>query len=193
MKRLHLALLALLFLFPAPAGAAQWQLDPDHSNFYFEVKHIYSTIRGRFTDFSGDVVFDPAHPEKSRFNFDVRIKSVNTLIGKRDTHLRSSDFFDEAKYPLMRFRSSAVTPLGNNVYKVDGTLTIKDVSKKVSLDFRYHGQKDHPGMKKTVAGMDAALSLNRLQYRVGDGKFYKMGIVDKDVAILVSLELLRDR
>jgi polyisoprenoid-binding protein YceI len=193
MKRLSLVLLALLFLCPSPAEAAKWQLDPDHCNFYFDVKHIYSTIRGKFTEFSGDVEFDPARPEKSKFNFDVRVQSINSLIAKRDTHLRSSDFFDESKYPVMTFRSSSVTPAANNVYKVDGTLTIKNVSKKVSLDFRYHGQKNHPGMNKVVAGLDTAFTIDRLQYHVGEGKFYTMGLVDKDVAILISLELLRDR
>jgi polyisoprenoid-binding protein YceI len=193
MKRFYFLLLTLVLSLPLPATAAQWQLDPDHTNFYFEVQHIYSTIRGRFTEYNGDVFFDPAQPEKSRFNFEVKIDSINTMIGKRDTHLRSADFFDAAKYPLMTFRSARVTHAGDNVYRVDGTLTIKDVSQEISLQFVYHGQKDNPLMKKVVAGLDCRFSLDRLQYHVGDGKFYTMGVVGKDIDILISMEMLRDR
>lgn len=193
MKRFYFLLLSIVLSLPLPATAAQWQLDPDHTNFYFEVQHIYSTIRGRFTEYTGDVFFDPAQPEKSRFNFAVKVDSINTMIGKRDTHLRSADFFDAARYPLMTFRSARVTPTGDNVYRVDGTLTIKDVSQELSLQFVYHGQKDHPLMEKVVAGLDCSFSLDRLQYHVGDGKFYTLGVVGKDIAILISIEMLRDR
>ena len=80
----------------------------------------------------------------------------------------------------------------DNVYIVDGTLTIKDVSKNLSLEFVYHGQKDNPLKPgETVAGLDSRLTIDRLEYNVGDGKFYKMGVVDKDVNIAFTMELLR--
>ena len=192
MKRILLVLLFLLLMVPLQGFAQQWQLDPVHTNFYFEVKHTYAAVRGQFTEFTGDVYFDPDNPAKSKFDFVIKVDSVDTRVGKRDTHLRSPDFFDAGKYPLITFTSSKVTPAGDNKYIVEGTLTIKDVSRDLALEFTYHGQKENqlkPG--ETVAGLDSRLILDRLEYHVGDGKFYNMGVVGKDVDILITLEMLR--
>jgi polyisoprenoid-binding protein YceI len=194
MKKLSLWLLLFLVLTAVPARAQQWQLDPDHTRFFFAIQHIYATVRGEFADFTGDVAFDPAHPEQSHFILVVKTASVNTNIGKRDTHLRSGDFFDTGKYPQMTFRSSKVTKTGDNHYRVDGVLTIKDVSKQMPLEFIYHGQKDSPLMPgKIVAGLDTTFTLDRLAFHVGDEKFYKMGAVGKDVEVQITMELLRDK
>ena len=194
MKKILMMLLLLLVLAPLQAVAQQWNIDPVHTNFYFDVKHTYATVRGQFMDFTGDVNFDPNNPGKGKFDFVIKVDSVDTRIGKRDTHLRSPDFFDAAKYPVMTFKSSKVSQAGENNYIVEGTLTIKDVSKDLALEFAYHGQKENPLKKgEIVAGLDAKLTIDRLAYRVGDGKFYKMGVVGKDVDILFTLELLRDQ
>lgn len=192
MKKLLFFLLFFIVMGPFAAGAQQWQLDPVHTNFYFEVKHTYAAVRGQFADFTGDVYFDPANPEKSKFDFVIKVDSIDTNVGKRDTHLRSPDFFDTAKFPLMTFKSSKVTYAGDNKYIVEGTLTIKDVAKNLALEFIYHGQKKNPANPgETVAGLDSRLTIDRLEYHVGDGKFYKIGLIDKDVDILVTLEMLR--
>lgn len=181
-------------MIPAQAMAEKWQIDPAHSNFFFEVKHIYAAVRGQFLDFTGEVVFEPASPEKSKFDFTIKIDSIDTKIGKRDTHLRSPEFFDAEKYPEITFRSTRVTKADDNIYNVDGKLTIKDVTKEVALVFNYHGQKENPLQPgEVVSGLDARLIIDRLAYSVGDGKFYRMGVVGKDVDILVTLELLRDK
>ena len=192
MQKILAVLLCLIFMGGGQAFAQQWQLDPVHTNFYFEVKHTYAAVRGQFTEFTGDVYFDPDNPEKSRFDFVIKVDSIDTKVGKRDTHLRSPDFFDAGKYPVMTFTSSKVTHAGDKKYIVEGTLTIKDVSKNLALEFIYHGQKENPLKPgETVAGLDSRLTLDRLEYHVGDGKFYNMGVVGKDVDILLTLELLR--
>lgn len=194
MKKILFILLIVFLAWPLNAMAKEWKLDPVHSNFFFDIQHTYSTVRGQFGEFTGDVAFDPSSPEKSRFNFEIKVNSVDTREGKRDTHLRSADFFDAGKYPAITFKSGKVATAGDNRYIVDGTLTIKDVSKDVSLEFNYHGQKENPLKPgQMVAGFDSRLTINRLEYHVGDGKFAKMGVVDKDVAILVTLEILRDK
>ena len=194
MKKIVLLLLFFVALAPIHAAARQWNLDTVHTNFFFDVKHTYATVRGQFMDFSGDVYFDPDHPEESRFEFAIKVNSVDTKVGKRDTHLRSPDFFDAAKYPLITFESARVVSAGDNKYIVEGTLTIKDVSRDLALEFVYHGQKDNPLKPgEIVAGLDTRLTIDRLAFNVGDGKFYKMGVVGKDVDILLTLELLRDR
>jgi len=194
MKRLLFILLFLFTFWPFQAMSQEWKLDPVHSNFYFDIDHTYATVRGRFTDFSSNVHFDPERPEKSSFDFVIKADSIDTGIGKRDTHLRSPDFFDAGKYPLITFKSTKVSPAGDNRYNVEGTLTIKDVSRDLVLEFVYHGQKENPAKAgETVAGLDSRLMIDRLEYLVGDGKFYKIGLVGKDVAILITLELLRDK
>jgi polyisoprenoid-binding protein YceI len=194
MKKIVLLLLFFVALAPIHAAARQWNLDTVHTNFFFDVKHTYATVRGQFMDFSGDVYFDPDHPEESRFEFVIKVNSVDTKIGKRDTHLRSPDFFDAAKYPLMTFKSTRVSSAGDNKYIAAGTLTIKDVSRDLALELVYHGQKENPLKPgEIVAGLDTRLTIDRLEYHVGDGKFYKMGVVGKDVDIFFTLELLRDK
>lgn len=190
-----LFVLFLVFLgWPLQAFSSEWQIDPVHTNFYFDVKHIYSTVRGQFGEFSGNVSFDPDRLDTSRFDFEIKVDSIDTRVGKRDTHLRSPDFFDAGKYPAMTFKSKKVASAGGNKYIVDGILTIKDVSKDLALEFIYHGQKENPLKPgQIVAGLDSRLVLDRLEYHVGDGKFYKMGAVGKDVSILITLELLRDK
>jgi len=192
MKKIVFLLLFFIVMVPFQAVAQQWELDPAHTNFFFEVKHTYAAVRGQFMDFTGDVYFDPANLTKSKFDFVIKVKSIDTKIGKRDTHLRSPDFFDASKYPLMTYKSSKVLYAGANKYIVEGKLTIKDVTRDLPLEFVYHGQKDNPVKPgQTVTGLDARLTLDRLEYNVGDGKFYKMGVVDKDVDIMITLEMLR--
>jgi polyisoprenoid-binding protein YceI len=194
MNKIVFFLLFLFVLMPVQVLAQQWNLDPAHTNFYFEVKHTYAAVRGQFTKFSGDVYFDPANPGKSKFDFVVKVDSIDTRIGKRDTHLRSPDFFDAKRFPEMVFKSSKISKAGGNKFIVDGKLTIKGVTKDLVLEFDYLGQKDNPLKPgQLVAGLDARLTLDRLAYNVGDGKFYKMEVLGKDVDILVTLELLRDK
>ena len=192
MKKIVFLLLFFIVMVPFQAVAQQWELDPAHTNFFFEVKHTYAAVRGQFMDFTGDVYFDPANLTKSKFDFVIKVKSIDTKIGKRDTHLRSPDFFDASQYPLMTYKSSKVLYAGANKYIVEGKLTIKGVTRDLSLEFVYHGQKDNPVKPgQTVTGLDARLTLDRLEYNVGDGKFYKMGVVGKDVDIMITLEMLR--
>jgi polyisoprenoid-binding protein YceI len=192
MKKLLFFLLLFLLIGPMQAIAQQWELDQAHTNFFFEVKHTSAPVRGQFMDFTGDVYFDPDNLAKSKFNFVIKVDSVDTKIGKRDTHLRSPDFFDAGKFPEINFKSSKVTHAEDNKYIVEGTLTMKDVSRALALEFVYHGQKDNPVKPgQTVTGLDSMLILDRLEYNVGDGKFYKLGVVGKDVDILITLEMLR--
>ena len=194
MKKTLLLFVLLLIFMPFQAAAQNWQIDTVHTNFYFEVKHTYAVVRGQFMDFSGDISFDPENPGESRFDFVIQTDSVDTKVGKRDTHLRSPDFFDATNYPTMTFKSTKVNKLAQDKFMVEGQLTIKDVTRDIALEFIYHGQKENPlNKKQIVAGLDTSLVLDRLEYHVGDGKFYKMGVVGKEVSILLTIELLRDK
>ena len=192
MKKIIYLILSLLLLGQTHVMAHEWKIDSNHSGILFDIKHIYSTVRGHFSDFSGDVFFDPDNLGKSKFDFVVKVDSINTNNGKRDTHLRSDDFFAASKYPVMTFKSSRVSHAGGNKYVLEGKMTIKNTTKDMVLEFIYWGQKENPFKKnEMVAGFDTLFKINRLDYHVGDGKFHKMGVVGKDVDILISLEAVR--
>ena len=199
MKKYLLLLISFLFCWlmagqTVQAAPPNWKFDPVHSSFYFGVQHIYSTIWGYFEDFSGTFRFDPENLAASKIDIQVKTKSIITNSRKRDTHLRSAEFFDAGKYPEMTFTSSSITHIGGNQYEVSGKLTIKDVSKDIVLPLTFHGIKDNPlNPKELVAGFDSHLTLDRFDYHVGTGKFYDMGVVGDKVKIYISLEMLRDK
>ena len=198
MKKLSVIAIVFLFLFLNTgnlfAAARTWEIDTAHSNFYFTVDHVYSKVRGRFNEFSGEVKFDPSNLADSRFFFEIQVDSIDTSIAKRDKHLQSADFFDSGKYPVMTFESVKITDAGNNLYKVAGKFTIKGATYDLVLPLKFEGIKSHPAAEgKDVAGFNGTVTIDRLAYKVGTGKFYEMGLVGKDVDILVTLEVLSDR
>jgi polyisoprenoid-binding protein YceI len=195
MKRLSCMTIALVFFILAGqnvlAAARGWELDKAHSNFYFRIDHIFSKVDGNFNDFSGEINFDPKNLAESRFFFEIKTDSINTNLAKRDKHLQSSDFFDESKFPTMTFQSVKITDIGNNVYEVFGKLTVKGEAYDLTLPLSLAGVKDHPAVKnKEVIGFNGAVTIDRLVYKVGTGKFAEMGVVGKDVEVLVTLEAL---
>jgi polyisoprenoid-binding protein YceI len=185
---------AILFSGFTQAAPVEWNIDKAHSNFYFDIRHIFSTIRGSFDGFTGKVLIDSEKPEASSVTFDVEVKSVNTGINQRDNHLRTKDFFDAGKFPLMKFKSTSVKQVEGNKYVMTGDFTIKDVTKTIEVPFTYLGVKDNPSKQgELVSGFDALFTIDRLAYNVGDGSFYKMGLIDKDVKIFISLELTKKK
>lgn len=196
-KRLFPLVVVLVVTFlvsPLRAEVRPWEIDKEHTNFYFSVDHIFAKVQGRFTDFSGTILFDPAHLNNSKISFEIKVNSVDTGIGKRDKHLLSKDFFEASQYPLITFVSTGITKAGESTYTVNGNLTIKGVTTNLALPLVYNGAKDHPlspGME--VAGFNGHLTLDRLAYKVGDGKYYQMGAVGKDVAVLATIEVLRKK
>jgi len=199
MKKYILLLIAVLFCSfitgqTVKAAPPNWKFDPVHSSFNFGVQHIYSTVWGYFEDFSGTFRFDADNLAESKIDIQVKTKSITTNSRKRDTHLRSAEFFNAASFPLMTFTSSTITHIDGDQYEVSGKLTIKDVSKDIVLPLTFHGIKDNPlNPKELVAGFDSHLTIDRFDYHVGTGKFYDMGVVGKNVTISMSLEMLRDK
>jgi polyisoprenoid-binding protein YceI len=198
MKRSLIAtiiLVSLLLSGQTALGAAQnWELDKPHSNFYFLVDHIFSKVGGQFNDFVGEVKFDTANLAESRFFFEIKTDSIDTNIAKRDKHLQSGDFFDSGKFPLMTFESTQITDVGNNKYEVLGKFMVKGKTYDLTLPLVLAGIKDHPAVKgKEVIGFNGELTLDRLAYQIGTGKFYDLGIVGKDVKIFVTFEALSDK
>ncbi len=193
MKRVSFfaTLVIAAFFMVNSAVARTWEVDKAHSNFYFTVDHIFSKVMGHFNEYSAEVVFDPANLEASYFYFEIKAESVDTNIAKRDKHLQSPDFFDAAKFPLLTFRSKSIADKGNGKYDVAGIFTVKGEEYELLLPLRLVGVKEHPAVKgKDVIGFNGSVSIDRLAYKVGTGKFYDLGVVGKTVDILVSIEAL---
>ena len=189
-----LLIAVMILIFSAAAAMAQtWQADKDHTEIRFEINHILTTVSGYFRDYDADISFDPKHPEDAKFNFTVKVKSVDTHIKKRDAHLGTEEFFDSDTYPEMTFVSKKISKIDQGRYALEGILTIKDVSKNIKTQFQYFEPKPHPFAKgKMVSGFATQFSLNRLDYHVGNGKYVKMGIVGQDVHVALTIEALAD-
>ncbi|MFH8752768.1 YceI family protein [Streptomyces rimosus] len=117
-----------------------YTIDPAHSRIGFTVRHAMVTnVRGAFATHEGTLHLDGADPARSTASVDVTIASVDTGIADRDAHLRGSDFFDAEAFPLMTFRSTAAERVGDATYRVTGDLTIKDVTRPLTIDLEYQG------------------------------------------------------
>ncbi|MFD6891307.1 YceI family protein [Streptomyces sp. NPDC059957] len=126
-----------------PALAAltgDYVIDASHSSIGFTVRHAMVTnVRGTFAEHEGALHLDGADPSRSTASIEVKIASIDTGIGDRDGHLRSGDFFDAETFPLMTFRSTEAQQLGGDKYRITGELTIKDVTRPLSIDLEFGG------------------------------------------------------
>ena len=175
------------------AEAEIWEIDKAHSNIYFDVRHTYATVRGQFDEFSGMLRFDPDNLAVSSVRFEISTKSINTRIPNRDNHLRSEEFFAANRYPAMTFQSIGVKQKEGNQYTLVGNLTIKGKTHKVAMPFTYFGVRENPLKKgQMVAGFETRFSIDRLEYLVGQGKYFEMGVIGRNVDILITLEVLKN-
>ncbi|MFI6767127.1 YceI family protein [Streptomyces sp. NPDC050355] len=126
-----------------PALAAltgDYTIDPAHSSIGFTVRHAMVTnVRGSFGDYAGTLGLDGSDPSRSTASLDIKIASIDSGIADRDAHLRSADFFDAETFPLMTFRSTAAEHLGGDRYRITGDLTLRDVTKPLTIDLTFNG------------------------------------------------------
>lgn len=166
-----------------------WTVDPMHSSVNFNIKHMgISFVQGRFDKFDGKVSTPGATLDNAQFNFSVQTESINTGVEPRDKHLKSADFFDVEKFPSMKFESTSLVKGKNNNYTLKGKLTVKDVTKEVSIPVTFGGvTKNQQG--KDVAGLQAKFTVNRLDYNI---KYDPTGAgVAKDVDVVLFFELVK--
>jgi polyisoprenoid-binding protein YceI len=184
-KHLSLSSLLLLSLTAAPALADKYDVDAAHSTLSFSIGHMGLTdIDGRFGDFQGVINWDPQDPNDTSVSFTAQAKSIDTGVAQRDDHLRTADFFE--KYPTLTFKSTKVSHLGEDRYRVDGELTIHGVTRPVTTTARIVGPKDVSGTEKI--GFRTTFVINRLDYKVGEGKFSADTMIGHNVFIEVKGE-----
>src|SRR5262245_54843008 len=145
----------------SPALAADTLVvDRAHSEASFRIRHLFSSVRGRFTAFEGTIWMDAARPEASAVTFTIDASSIDPDNADRDRHLRSGDFFDVENHPAITFKSDQVKATGKDTYDVTGTLTMRGVAKTITLPVKYLGAgKDPWGNQR--AGFSTAITLQR--------------------------------
>lgn len=161
MKRLAAAALSLLSV---SAFAATWDIDSSHTAAKFSVKHMMvSDVQGTLGRVTGTIDLDDKDVTKSKVDLSIAI-DPQTQEPKRDTHLKSPDFFDAEKFPKATFKSSKVEKAGDNKLKVTGALTLKDVTKDVTLDVTLTPEVVNPFTKAPTRGAIATATINRTDW-----------------------------
>jgi polyisoprenoid-binding protein YceI len=176
----------------ATTGAAAWNIDPAHSNVEFAIRHLMiSTVKGRFADVKGALVLDDADVTRSTVDVTIGVASIDTRVGQRDDHLRSGDFFDAERFPAITFKSRRVQQDGDGL-KVTGDLTIRDVTREVTLDVTPEGRGSDPwgGVR---AGFSATTKISREDFGLTWNQVLETGgvAVGKDVKISIEAELVK--
>ena len=176
------------------AGARSYEIDGSHSSASFKVRHLMvSNVRGEFGHISGQVVIDEVDVTRSSVDVSIDASTINTHDQKRDEHLRSADFFDVATYPAITFKSKRVQPGKGGDLFVTGDLTIRGVTKEVTLDVEPLSPEVNDPWGNVKRGASARARINRKDFNVVWNAALDGGgvLVGDDVAITLEVELGR--
>jgi polyisoprenoid-binding protein YceI len=193
MKRL--LALALVATIPGLAAAevSTWTFDPAHTSSQFSVRHlVISTVRGQFSRTTGALRLDEKDLTKSTVEATVYVNTIDTRVTARDTHLKSPDFFDAAKYPTMTFKSTKVVKAGADTLKVTGDLTLKGTTKPVVFEVSYSPVAIVGMGGELRRGFSATAKINRKDFGLSWSKMVEAGpAVGDEVSIVVDAEVIK--
>ncbi|MGC4122568.1 MAG: YceI family protein [Myxococcales bacterium] len=185
---------AVLVSVPVQALAADFDIDTSHSQVGFAVKHLMvSTVKGEFQKVSGTVSYDPKKPEATALDVTIDIGSISTREAKRDGHLKSPDFFDADKFGTATFKSTKVEKAGAGKLKVTGDLTIKGVTKPVTLEVTGPSAEAKSPWGQTVVAASATGKINRKDFGMTWNKTLDGGglLVGETVDLSIDAELIK--
>jgi len=174
----------------APAAAPGWALDKAHSQVEFRIRHLMGAVTGKFKTLDANFNIDKANPAASSVDFTIQTTSIDTGNSDRDDHLRSGDFFDVAKYPTIKFKSTSIKSTGKDTYAVTGDFTMKDVTKRITLPVTVLGfMTDARGNERV--GFELETTLNRKDYNVLWNRTLDDGgvLLGDDVKVTINLEV----
>lgn len=161
------AIAASLALGGTAYAADTYVLDKGHTEIRFSWSHFgVSKMSGLILDYKGALNFDAASPENSKLDFTAKTDSLWTHVEKLDLHLKSPDFFDAAKFPEITFKSTKVEKTGETTGRITGDLTIKGVTRPVTLDTKLVFKGPHPMTKKPALGFQAVTTIKRSDFNV---------------------------
>ena len=187
--------LAVIFTIGTAAHADVWQIDKAHSKVGFSVRHmVISNVQGEFADYTGTINFDGKNVEIGIVDITIQTASISTANEKRDADLKSPNFFDAAKFPTLTFKSKKITKGAGNKFTMVGDLTMKGVTKEVSLDCEFNGTVNDP-WGNVRAGFSGTTVVNRQDYglswanKLADGSM----VVGNDVTIKLEIEMVKSK
>lgn len=175
------------------AAVSTWTIDPVHSIAEFSARHMMvSTVKGRFRALRGTIRLDEAHPEKSSVEASIDVASIDTGEAQRDAHLRSDDFFNAEQFPTLSFRSTHVQRKSEEEWLISGELTIRDVTREVTLATEFEGQVQDPYGKQR-AGFTAETTLSRKEFGLKWNALLETGgaVVGDRVKVTLHIEAVR--
>jgi len=174
------------------ATTTKWVLDPMHSEVQFKVKHlVISTVTGSFRTFEGTLETDNDDFSDAKVEFSLNVDSIDTTQPQRDEHLKSAEFFDAATYPKISFKSTSFTKDGGD-YKLKGDLTVKDVTKPVTLDVE-HGGVAGDFYGNTKAGFEVTGKINRKEFGLTWDGVTEAGsiVVGEDIKLIINVQFAK--
>lgn len=183
-KSITALVLAIAGLVPATFAADTYEVDPVHSTFVFKIKHFnVAFLYGRINDSSGTIVVDETEPSKSSVQLELKTASIDTNVEKRDTHLKSADFFNVEKFPALTFKSKSVKKVDATNYYVTGDFTLLGVTKEITVKITRVGTgKDPWGGTRT--GFDGSFTIKRSDY----GMTFMLDGIGDEVQISLGVE-----
>jgi polyisoprenoid-binding protein YceI len=191
MKKIKLFATAVVLLVAQFSFGQTWSLDKAHARLGFTVTHLLvSDVEGGFKSFDIKVTSPKDDFTDAQVELTADVNSISTDNEKRDTHLKSPDFFDAAKYGTLTFKSTSFKKVSDKKYKVTGNLTMHGVTKPVELDVTLNGTTVHPYTKKTVAGFKVAGVFKRSDFGIGAAT--PTSVVSDEVTLSASAELIKD-
>lgn len=170
-----------------------WNIDPSHSGVHFTVRHmVVSKVRGSFTRWQGTIQFDEKNPEAGKVSVQIEAPSIDTREEKRDAHLRSPDFFDTEKYPTLGFESTRVEKVDGQSFRIIGDLTIRGITKQVTLDAEYLGGGKDPWGNERI-GFEARTTINRKDFGLAWNQVLEAGgvLIGEKIEIALDVQALR--
>ena len=170
-----------------------WNIDGTHSSINFSIRHmVISKVRGRFASFTGTLNLDDTDAARSVVEATLDATSIDTNMPQRDTHLRSPDFFDVEKYPALAFRSTRIEKVDGAGYRLVGELTIRDVTREVSLDVESGGRAKDPWGNERI-GFVARAVIDRKDFGLGWNQVLEAGgvLVGDRVDIELDVQAVR--
>jgi polyisoprenoid-binding protein YceI len=190
MKKIIYSLFLILFVLANLNAQTKWIADKSHSKIQFNVTHmVISEVAGMFKSFDINVQSSKDDFSDANIDFTADVASIYTDNDRRDAHLKSDDFFNAEKFPKMIFKGKSFKKIEGNNFKLTGDLTIRDITKEVTLDVVYNGTVQAWG--KTVAGFKIKGAINRFDYNLKWNTLLEAGgaMVAKTVYINIDLEL----
>lgn len=151
----------------ASAATVDYKIDPTHTATVFSWNHLgFSTPSANFTDIQGTISVNNEHPEQSSVSVNIPVKSINTNVAIFDTKLQEAEWFNAAKYPNIRFKSTKVETSDNKNFKISGELSIKGITQPVVLNAVLNQQAQHPMLKVPAIGFNASTTIKRSDFNI---------------------------